>query len=794
MLHEWRAACRSVARRRGLALTVILTLALGIGANSAIFSAIDTVLLRPLPYPAADRLVAVYETNAAQKQLTSLVGPGRLEEWNRLNRTFDGIAGSYFENLTDTTGPLPERVAAFRTSPRFFSVLATPPALGRTPTPQEETFGGPGAVVLSDTLWRRRLGADPSIIGSTLTLGGVSRTVVGVMPPWFRYPSATVDAWIPAQMSAGLLGARQARFFRAVGRLKPGVTPDQARADLSVVQARLGEQFPQTDRGWSAGVEPLKEEFGQVGGVRRSLWLLFGAVLLLLLAACGNVACLLLADATRREHEVAVRFALGAARRVVIRQLLREGLVLALAGSAAGLLLARWAIAALRTSATRLPRAAELQVDGRLVAFTLALAVLTTVVFALAPALQATRREVAERLARGARGRVGGRQRLQRALIAGQVTLAVVLLVGAGLLVRSFARLQEVPPGFDPQGVLTFRVSAAWSERLEAVSARQLRTLDRLQAIPGVTLAALTNFLPTALGSDFPPNEFHVVGRETGEHYFAVGRQVSADYFRTLRVPMLQGDACRDDPSLTASASVVVSRALADRYFPGESPIGHHIVQGRYRGEIVGVVADVREQGLAREPEPITYFCGLLPYWPDPYYVVRTDPARPATMAGIRDAMREIEPQRAVYGASTLVQTMAESLSQPRLNTILLALFALTALLLAAVGLYAMLAHFVSQRRREIGVRMALGARPAQVQAEVARHGAAVTGIGVVLGLVGALALARVMETLVFGIPARDPVTFAVVPVLLALIAAAATMLPARRAARVEPMQALREE
>ena len=272
-----------------------------------------------------------------------------------------------------------------------------------------------------------------------------------------------------------------------------------------------------------------------------------------------------------------------------------------------------------------------------------------------------------------------------------------------------------------------------------------------------------------------------------------MGRQVSADYFRTLRIPILQGDTCHDDPTLKYPTSVVVSRALADRYFPGESPVGHHIVQ-RHEAEIVGVVADVREQGLMKEPEPIAYFCGLTPYWPDPYHVVRTDPARPATMAGIREAIREIEPQRAVYSASSLTQTMAESLSQPRLNTILLALFAMTALLLAAVGLYGMLAHFVSQRRREIGVRMALGARPAQVLGQVVRHGASVTAIGAALGLAAALALARVMEALAFGIPARDPVTFAVVPILLGLIAAAATILPARRAARVEPMQALREE
>ena len=789
MLHEWRAALRSVTRRRGLALAIVLTLTLGIGANSAIFSAIDAILLKPLPYPAADRLVAVYETNAGQKQLTSLVAPVRLEEWNRMNRSFDGLAGSYFENMTDTTGPLPERVAAMRTSPRFFSVLGTPAAVGRFVTAEEEVFAGPATVVLSDTFWRARFNADPSVIGSSLVLGGVSRTIVGVMPPSFRYPSASTEVWIPAQMSAGLLSARQARFYKAVGRLKREVTREQAREDLSAIQSRLGEQFPQTDRGWDASVVSMKEE--QIGGVRRSLWLLFGAVLLVLLAACGNVACLLLADATRREHEVAVRFALGAARSIIVRQLLLEGLILSLAGSITGLVLARWGIDALRTAATRLPRAAELHMDLRLVAFTLTLGVLTTMFFALAPALQATRSEFASRLAHGARGQVGGRQLLQRTLVAAQIALAVVLLIGAGLLIRSFSRLQQVSPGFDPNHVLTFRMSASWSERPESVASRQFRTVQRLTSVPGVMSAALNSTLPA--GADYPPSEFKITGRETGEHYFAVGRGVSADYFRTLRIPLLQGDTCRDDPRLGGPGRVVVNRAFADRFFPGQNPIGHHVVQ-RSPGEIVGVVADVREQGLIKDPEPIMYNCGLMPFWPDPYYIVRTDPARPVTMTAIREALQEIEPRRAVYEAATLTETLSGSLSQPRLNTILLGLFAATAMMLAAVGLYGMLVQFVSQRRREIGLRMALGARPGQVLAQVLRYGAVVTGAGVLLGLAGAFVLARFMATLVFDVSWRDPITFVAVPLVLAMIAAGATILPARRAVRVDPMRALRED
>jgi predicted permease len=780
------------------AVIVVALLALGIGANSAIFSAVDAVLLRPLPYPGADRLVAIYEANVSRHDLTSLVAPVRLAEWNRMNRSFDGLAGSYFENMTDTTGPLPERVAAMRISPRFFSVLGTPAALGRAPTDAEDRFGGPAVVVVGDAFWRERLHADPNAVGRALVLGGVSRTIVGVMPASFRYPAMTTEAWIPAQMSAGLLQARQARFYTAVGRLKPGITPEQAEADLSTVQMQLGDQFPQTDKGWSARAIPLKEE--TVGGVRRSLWLLFGAVTLVLLAACGNVACLMLADAARRERDVAVRWALGASRAALVRQLFIEGLVLALAGAAVGLLLARWATALLATAATELPRANEVRMDVRLLAFTLTIGVATTVLFSLAPALQLTRRDIAMRLARSGRALAGGRLLVQRALVGAQVMLAIVLLVGAGLLLRSFARLQQVSLGFDPHHVLTFRISAQWSERPEAVAARQLRTLQRLQAIPGVVAASFSGIQPA--GADFPPAEFKIVGRETADHLFATARQVSADYFRTMRIPILQGESCRDDPGAAVSVGtagaaaehkILVTRAFTDRFFANDNPIGHRVIQ-RYPDEIIGVVGDVRENGVAREPPPILYYCGLTAYWPDPVYEVRTDPARAVSMTAIRNAIHSIEPGRAVYAARTLDDALSESLSQPRLNTILLALFATTALALAAIGLYGVLSQLVAARRREIGVRMALGARPVQILSSTASQAATITGAGIVLGIGGALALARVMRTLVFDVTAHDPLTFALAPIVLAVVAAAATIVPARRAASVDPMHALRED
>jgi len=792
MPYALRSALRALAHRRGLALTVIATLTLGIGANSAIFSDVDAVLLKPLPYPDSERLVAVYESNAGRRQATALVAPVRLEEWNQMNRTFDGLAASYFENATDTSGPLPERVEAIRTSPRFFSVLRVDAAAGRTFSAEEERFGGPSAVVISDAFWQRRFNRDPSAVGRVLQLGGAARTIVGVMPPSFRYPAATTEVWIPAQAPPPLLEAREARFYRAFGRLKPGVTIEQAQGDLSAATAELAKRFPRTDAGWAAAVVPLKEE--QIGGVRRSLWMLLGAVALVLIAACWNVACLMIADAARREHEIAVRLAVGATRATLVRQLLFEGLILAAAGAACGILAARWIIEALRTLAADLPRIDEVHVDARLIAFTFVIGAATTLLFALAPAVQATRAEVSSALGRGGRGQTGGRLSLQRLLVAAQLALAIVLLAGAGLLVRSFTRLQEVPPGFDPDHVLTFRMSAQWAERLEAVMNRHLRTLARLEAVPGVVAASFATVMPASV--DLPPGEFRIVGRDPAQHLFATGRTVSASYFQTLRIPILQGATCRDDPAKPFE-KVLVTRSWADRFFPGDNPIGHVVepmsVAG-LRQEIIGIVADVRENGVAKDPPPLMYTCGLQPYWPDPIFLVRTDPGRDVSVATIRDALREIEPDRAMYAVQPLRARLARTISQQWISALLVALFAATALLLAGLGLYGVTSQFVAARRRDIGVRMALGASVSNIVATVAGQAAAMTVAGVVAGIAGALALARLMEGLVFGISTHDPWTFALAPVFLAVVSLVATAIPARRAATLEPIAALRDE
>jgi len=768
-----------------------VTLALGIGANSAIFSVVDAVLLRPLPYPHSERLVNVYELNlrGTGRSATQLVAPGRLEEWNARSRTFDGLAASYFENMTDTSGAEPERVEVRRTSPRFFAVIGVTPALGRTPTPDEERFGGPAVVVISDAFWEKRFNRDPQVLGRRLVLGGGQSTIVGVMPPRFTYPTASTEVWRPTQAPQLFLAARSARLYTAFGRLKPGVTLDQAVADLDRVEAQLGEQYPQTDRGWGASLVPMKEE--EVGGVRRSLWFLLGAVALVLLTACGNVACLMLADSARREHEIAVRFALGADRRRVIAQLLVEGALLAIGGACAGLALAAWGVAALRVAATELPHANAIAIDTRLVLLTLVAGVATTLVFALAPAVQATRRDPADALSRGGRAFVGGRHVLQHVLVASQVALAIVLLVGAGLLVRSFVHLQHTSPGFDADNVLTFRMSASWSERLDAVVQREARTVNRLNGIPGVESAAFSQQPPAGL--EIPPGEFHIDGRDPAERTFATGRSVSAGYFRTLHIPLLQGETCSSDPS-ASKPTVLVTRAFGNRFFPGENPIGHTITpQGLPTAQrIVGVVGDVRENGVLHDAEPLIYYCGFNGYWPDPYFLVRTSASHPATMNEIRAALHEIEPARAVFAVRSLDELIADSTSQQRINTYLLVAFAVMALSLAAMGLYGVLSQVVAGRRREIAVRLALGAQPTRIVTSIVGHAAAVAGVGVVAGLAAAAIATRFMSSLVFDISTRDPITFILVPLVLAAVALTTALIPARRAATVEPMEVLR--
>ncbi|MGC1483303.1 MAG: ABC transporter permease, partial [Candidatus Acidiferrum sp.] len=609
-LGNLKSAFRFIRKSPTFSITVIVTLALAIGANSAVFSAIDAILLRPLPFPDSDQLMRVDQYNPKTASPLHQVAPVRLEDWNRLNSTFQALTGYYSEDVSESTGPLPERITRAWVSPRFFVVWAVSPMLGREFTPDEETLNGPAAALISDRFWRRRFNADPNIIGKNLRLDGHLTPVVGVMPPSFLFPNREADLWcpIPAGLSYGQ--ARTNNWFTVIGRLKPGVAVAQARANLATVQAQLGRQFPQTDAELSVGVEPLKET--TIADSRRSLWLLFGSVTLLLLIACTNIVALLLSRSAQRQHEISVRFSLGAPRGALIAQLLTETFLLALIGSGLGLFLAAAASDVFRSLAAQLPRVEEIHLDARIVLYSLSCSVVVTLLCGLIPAVRGTRRSLSVSLAQSGRSQVSGRNPLQWLLVGIQVALAVTLLAGAGLLLRSFQELGRVSRGFDSSHILTFQLSMNWGETGDMKKLRQFtdRLLETLRVTPGVEAAAISVGVP---GAPFRyETELKLMeGRaETEPKLIAENRFVSASYFATMRIPLLAGEACRETDG---PPTVVVNRAFADAYFPGVPVIGHHVqsLNLGYSGpaEIVGISGDARETGLDHLPVPTAYWC-----------------------------------------------------------------------------------------------------------------------------------------------------------------------------------------
>jgi putative ABC transport system permease protein len=786
---------RSLLKRPAFFFAVVFTLTLGIGANSAIFSVVDAVLLKPLPYPNADRLVALFEANLGKKLPHEGLSPVQIEEWNRMNQSFSAIAGAYTENVAEISGELPEMLVNARLTPRFFSVLETPALIGRTFSPEEDLFNGPSAAILSEHLWRRRFGADPAVVGKTLRVGNYSYPIIGVMPDSVRFPASNVDFFAPAKLPPFIaMRASDARWEVAVGRLKEGATIQSAQADLAAVQSRLAAQFPASDANWKPIVEPLKEE--TVGGVRRSLWILLGAVSFVLLITCANVACLLLAQAHAREREIAVRFSLGARRGQIVRGLLLEALCLAIPGCLFGLAVSFAAIGLFRRAASILPRAEEIHLDWRIIVFTLSLSLLTALLFGLLPALRSTRIEVAGALAQTSRTQTGGRRGIQRFLVSAQVALAVVLLIGSGLLIRSLARLGQVSLGFEPEHVLAFRISASFGEtnNMPQLMQRLYRDLETVRSIPGVASAALSTGLPGSGQANSP--QYHIAGQDTeteGNRIFADTKTVTPDFFSLLGISIVSGGSCRLSFGPQAQFPALVSSSFVDRYFPGQSPIGHYLTNDPLRFQIVGVASDIRNHGYAHDPEPTVYWCGL-PYYPDPEFLVKSAGDPLLLSEAVRRRIRAIEPNRAVYDIKRLSDSVSSTLTERRFQIALLGSFAGMALLLAAIGLYGVTSFLVSLRTREIGLRAALGATRARIFAQVLREGAVMTGVGIVLGLAMSALLTRAIASLLFGVAATDPITFVAVPVLLAFVSGLALWLPARRATNVDPMEALRQD
>jgi putative ABC transport system permease protein len=796
VMRTWLVAFRSLRRRRGFTLAPLILLTLGIGVETALFSVLNTVLLRPLPFPRASELVTVMEASAAKSQKTSLIAPVRIEEWNGYSRAFQAISGIYTENVTDTSMAQPERLSGGRTAPRYFEVFRMPALAGRTFTSGEEVEGGPLAAVISYGLWARRYGLDPQITRRRLTIGGKGYSIVGVMPKMFS--SSNVDVWIPGQLSPYLMQARDARFLSGVGRMRPGMTIAQAQADLARIQHALGEKYPATDAQWSAAVGDLKGF--RTGRAAGTVELLFGAVSLLLVITVSNISSLMLAQMDQRGREIAIRLSIGATRGQIVRLLAKEMTIIAAAAGIGGYAMARLSVALIAKFFAQTPRIAELRVDTRELIFALLATAAATIAFGVLPALRATRTVAASTLIRTGRGASGARKRVQQAIVGAQVTLTMLLLSGAGLMLRSYYNMSRVEPGFDASNVILFHVGAAWDENRTMIGLMQQRLIHGLQRIPGVQAAGMTNFLP-ASGATLRNNiVLEGVASMEATGNMPVGyRLVSPGYLKALRVPLLAGAWCPElAPGPPAGGQkMMVNRRFGVVYGRGRSVIGKRVGFSGFglpTTEIVGVIGDMHEDALAAPAYPYVYNCASGGAWPDPEYAVRATKDPQGAMNAIRKLVQQVAPGRPVFGVQTMEEALEATLDRPRSDARLLVGFAFAALALAAVGLYGLVTQIVNGGRHEIGVRLALGASPARIVGSVVANAGRLIGIGIVAGAILAMALRPVSRALIFGVSPMDVRDLAYAAAMLTAVSILAALVPARRAAAVDPTDCMHSE
>ena len=786
-------ASRALLRRPTFTFTTVLTLALGIGVTAATFSIVNSVLLRPLPFPDADQLVMLMEASPGRRERTSLISPAKMADWDRMNRTFTAVSGSYSENVTDVSGAEPERLAGRRVLPRFFEVYGMTPLAGRTFTADEERFGGSLAVVIGEGFWTRRFGRSPAAVGSRIVVGGSGYTIVGVMPQSFT--PAPTDVWMPAQFGAGMLQQREARFITGVGRMRSGASLEDARTDLIRVQSDLGATYPRTDKDWSVDIRGMKE--ARVGDFTRPLLLIFGSVALLFAIAVANVAGLVLVQLHRRAAEFAVRTAIGASRRQVIGAVMREVTLIAAAGAAGGGAVA-WLLTRLSaTSFPSIPRMSEVTLDLRGLAFVALATGAAALLFGLLPAVAATRARVSELLSGAGRGAATGRSRLQSSSVVAQLALGVVLAGSAGLLLRSYSALARTNAGFTTDGVVTFHVGAAWDEDRTRVAQMQQRLLDELRRVPGVRAAGYANFLP--LSGARLRSQVAVPGLSSSEAGGALtvgSRTVTAGYLQALSIPLVAGEWCAERQAGSGGVpGAMINRQFVDRLAQGQNVIGRTLTFTQFRSPflITGVIADVLEDGPSAPAVPYVYVCSGHGAWPDPEYVVRADGDPRQTIAAIRATVKTIDPARPLFGVKPLADVVDTALDQPRLNAQVIGAFATAALVLAALGLHGLLTLVVTQRRRELGVRTALGASPSDLVGYVVSGAGRLVAIGIGAGLVLTVAAGYLMRALLFGVSPYDPRALAWSIAALAIVALAAVIVPARQAARVNAIEAMKQ-
>jgi predicted permease len=806
---DLRYAFRGLRKSPGFAAVAVMALAIGIGANTAVFTVVNGVLLRPLPFPESGRLFLI--SCKAQQHIFDN-GPGLSDhhylEFQRQNHAFERIA-TFGQNSVALTGAGDAvRLPVAMITPSFLPALRVNPAMGRVFLPEEDRPDRNGVTLISDKLWRSRFGADPNILGKTVKLDGADRKVIGIMPAGFTFPY-DAELWLPVAVGDDPHNS----FFRpVVGRLRPGVSAQQAQAELEAF-AQHTSKGPGEKEGLTPEILPLKDLL--TGSIRKSLLIFMGAVAFVLLIACANVANLLLMRGASRRQEIAVRAALGAGRSRLIRQLLTESTLVSLAGGAAGIVLAVWGVPALLGLAPKdkIPRIEEIHIDGWVLAATFGMAVFTGILFGLAPAFQSTRSELRESLNASGRAITGGREGLRSALVVSEIALALVLLTGAGLMLKSFSRILAVDPGFRPENVLTMTVdlpgvstfrfgqsNGSLYQTAAEIQAFHTRVLEKLSTLPGVTAAGAVDWLP--LRPWFVRGDFHLEGgRPLPKGYVVSKPVVSQEYFRVMGIRLLSGRVFTDQDRGAASGVAIVSQSVARIIWADENPIGRRITMEDHPkpGDwltIVGVVDDVKQQGLTKKPDPAIY---------QPYqqvlqlfflshmnFVVRTTANSASVAAAMRGVLQQVDKDQPVQSIATMTDVIATTTAEPLFQVRLISVFSMLALLLSAIGIYGVLAYSVTERTHEIGIRMALGAGKSDITRMVLRRSLTLVAAGVALGLAGAVAVTRVLAAFLFNVKPTDPATFGMVATLLAAVALLAGLLPARRAARVDPLVALR--